>query len=74
MNERPELFEVIYSIEKKMSNRYIQYITFVSQEVRLYKSPKERERYDNQANLFAIISTIEQLERAYRNDFITPNE
>lgn len=44
------------------------------EEVRLYKSPKERERYDNQANLFAIISTIEQLERAYRNDFITPNE
>ena len=40
----------------------------------MYKNPKERERYDNQANLFAIISTIEQLEKAYIRDCITPNE
>ena len=31
-------------------------------------------RYDNQANLFAIISTLEQLEKAYIRDCITPNE
>lgn len=31
-------------------------------------------RYDNQANLFAIISTIEQLEKAYVKDCITPKE
>ncbi|CAF0905249.1 unnamed protein product, partial [Brachionus calyciflorus] len=44
------------------------------EEVRLYKNPKERERYDNQANLFAIVCTLEQLEKAYIRDCITPNE
>ncbi len=38
------------------------------------KTPKDRERFDNQANLFAIISTIEQLEKAYIRDCITANE
>ncbi len=46
----------------------------VQKEVRLYKTPKDRERYDNQANLFAIVSTIEQLEKAYIRDCITANE
>ena len=44
------------------------------EEVKLYKTPKERERYDNQANLFAIVSTLEQLEKAYIKDCIKPNE
>ncbi|RMZ97041.1 vacuolar sorting-associated 28 -like protein [Brachionus plicatilis] len=46
----------------------------IFEEVRLYKSPKEREKYDNQANLFAIVSTLEHLEKAYIHDCIKPNE
>ena len=40
----------------------------------MYKTPKEREKYDNQANLFAIISTLEELEKAYIKDCVTPSE
>jgi ESCRT-I complex subunit VPS28 len=43
-------------------------------EVKLYKNPKDREKYDNQANLFAILSTIQQLEKAYIRDCITSGE
>jgi ESCRT-I complex subunit VPS28 len=44
------------------------------EEVKLYNTPKERESYNNQANLFAILSTLEQLEKAYMKDCIKANE
>jgi len=44
------------------------------EEVKLYKTPKDREKLDNQANLFAIINTLQQLEKAYIRDCITSNE
>jgi ESCRT-I complex subunit VPS28 len=44
------------------------------EEVKLCKSVKEKERYDNLANLFAIITTIQQLEKAYSKDCVTAKE
>ena len=44
------------------------------QEVELYESYKEREAYDNLADLYAIILATEHLERAYSRDAITREE
>lgn len=44
------------------------------EEIKLCKSVKEKERYDNLANLFAIITTIQQLEKAYSKDCVTAKE
>eukprot|EP00128_Syssomonas_multiformis_P003014 Colp12_sorted_trinity150504_noHs@11820 len=44
------------------------------QEVKLANNLQDREKYDNMADLFAIISTIELLEKAYIRDSITPAE
>eukprot|EP00126_Sphaerothecum_destruens_P015450 Sdes_comp9454_c0_seq1m917 len=43
-------------------------------EVKLYSNSKEREKFDNMADLYAIIVSIEYLERAYIKDSITPRE
>ncbi|GAB6028913.1 Vacuolar protein-sorting-associated protein 28 [Chamberlinius hualienensis] len=43
-------------------------------EVRLYRTAREREKYDNMADLFAVINTIQFLEKAYIKDCITPKE
>ncbi|KJE91267.1 vacuolar protein sorting-associated protein 28 [Capsaspora owczarzaki ATCC 30864] len=44
------------------------------QEVKLYTTAKERELYDNMADLFAIIQTLNYLEKAYVRDSISPSE
>ena len=44
------------------------------QEVKLWKNNSEREMYDNMADLFAIVQTVEYLEKAYIRDSITPQE
>lgn len=44
------------------------------QKVELYQSFKERETYDEQANLYAIILATEHLERAYARDAISQKE
>lgn len=44
------------------------------EEVKLFRNAREREKYDNMADLFAIISTLQQLEKAYIRDCITPQE
>ena len=44
------------------------------QEVELYESYKEREAYDNLADLYAVILATEHLERAYARDAITREE
>ncbi|XP_074641050.1 vacuolar protein sorting-associated protein 28 homolog [Tubulanus polymorphus] len=44
------------------------------EEVKLYKTGKEREKYDNMADLFAVINTLQCLEKAYIKDAVTPKE
>jgi ESCRT-I complex subunit VPS28 len=43
-------------------------------EIRLFESSREREAYDEQANLYAILTATEHLERAYARDAISPKE
>ncbi|KXJ29064.1 vacuolar protein sorting-associated protein 28 homolog [Exaiptasia diaphana] len=44
------------------------------EEVKLYKTARERETYDNMADLFSIINTLQCLEKAYIRDAVTPKE
>lgn len=41
------------------------------QEIELYSNSRERQQYDEQANLFAIITATEHLERAYAGNAIS---
>jgi len=43
-------------------------------EVKLFSNNREREMYDNMADLFSIIKTIEALEKAYVRDAVTPED
>jgi ESCRT-I complex subunit VPS28 len=40
----------------------------------LYKNARELEKYDNMAELFAVVKTMQALEKAYIKDCVTPNE
>lgn len=42
------------------------------EEVRLWKNSRERERYDNMADVFSIITTLQALEKAYIKDVVEP--
>uniref|UniRef100_H9GCW7 Vacuolar protein sorting-associated protein 28 homolog n=1 Tax=Anolis carolinensis TaxID=28377 RepID=H9GCW7_ANOCA len=44
------------------------------EEVKLYKNAREREKYDNMAELFAVVKTMQALEKAYIKDCVTPSE
>nr|XP_027206163.1 vacuolar protein sorting-associated protein 28 homolog [Dermatophagoides pteronyssinus] len=44
------------------------------EEVRLYRTAREREHYDNMADLFSVINTLNLLEKAYIRDSITSKE
>jgi len=44
------------------------------EEVRLSKNPREREKYDNLAELFAVLSTLQCLEKAYIRDSVGAKE
>jgi len=44
------------------------------EEVKLYRNAWEREKSDNMADLFSIVTTLQQLEKAYIRDCITPKE
>ncbi|PVU88672.1 hypothetical protein BB560_006348 [Smittium megazygosporum] len=46
----------------------------MDQEIRLYRNFKEREEYDNQANLYSILNSLELLERAHIRDSIDQDE
>jgi hypothetical protein len=46
----------------------------MQQEVKLYNNPKEREMYENMADLYSIIKTTEALERAHMRDAINYEE
>ena len=41
------------------------------EEVRLYRTAEERERYDNMADLYAVINSLQALEKAHIKDCIT---
>jgi len=40
------------------------------EKIQLFQGPREREKYDNMADLYAIIKTVEHLEKAYVKDAI----
>ncbi|XP_060526536.1 vacuolar protein sorting-associated protein 28 homolog [Cylas formicarius] len=44
------------------------------EEVKLHQNTREREKYDNLADLYAVINTLQQLEKAYIRDCVTPKE
>ncbi|XP_048763511.1 vacuolar protein sorting-associated protein 28 homolog isoform X1 [Ostrea edulis] len=44
------------------------------EEVKLSKSAREREKYDNMAELYAVINTLQSLEKAYIKDAVQPKE
>ncbi|XP_043546915.1 vacuolar protein sorting-associated protein 28 homolog isoform X3 [Chiloscyllium plagiosum] len=44
------------------------------EEVKLYKNAREREKYDNMAELFAVVKTLQALEKTYIKDCVTPTE
>ncbi|XP_013404301.1 vacuolar protein sorting-associated protein 28 homolog [Lingula anatina] len=48
--------------------------TELYEEVKLYRSSRDREKYDNMADLFAVINTLQCLEKAYIKDCVTPKE
>ena len=44
------------------------------EEIRLYRTAREREHYDNMADLYSVINTLNCLEKAYIKDSITSKE
>lgn len=44
------------------------------EEVRLHRTSQEREKYDNLADLYAVVNTIQCLEKALIKDSVTPKE
>ena len=49
-------------------------IYLTCQEVKLFRNAREREKYDNMADLFALIQTLQCLEKAYIKDAVTAKE
>nr|CAX70158.1 Vacuolar protein sorting-associated protein 28 homolog [Schistosoma japonicum] len=44
------------------------------EEVKLYRNAREREKYDNLAELYAVINTIQCLQKAYIKDHVESTE
>lgn len=44
------------------------------EEVKLYRNAREREKHDNMAELYAVVSTLQHLEKAYMRDCVKPQE
>lgn len=44
------------------------------EEVKLFRNAREREKYDNMADLFALVNTLQHLEKAFLRDCVTPKE
>lgn len=44
------------------------------EEVKLFRHAREREKFDNMADLFALVATLQNLEKAYIRDCVTPQE
>ena len=43
-------------------------------EIKLYENAREREEYDNRANVFSLIQAIQALEKAYIKDAVSPQD
>ena len=46
----------------------------LEEEVKLYENARQREEFDNRANVFSLIKTIEALEKAYIKDAVAPDQ
>ncbi|KAE8751947.1 hypothetical protein FOCC_FOCC001424 [Frankliniella occidentalis] len=44
------------------------------EDVKLFRNAREREKYDNMADLFALVNTLQHLEKAFLRDCVTPKE
>ncbi|KAI1295451.1 Vacuolar protein sorting-associated protein 28 -like protein [Halotydeus destructor] len=44
------------------------------EEARLFRTSREREKYDNLADLYAVINSLQALEKAHIKDCVTPKE
>ncbi|XP_015430731.1 PREDICTED: uncharacterized protein LOC107187211 isoform X2 [Dufourea novaeangliae] len=62
----PEIVGIIMSVTQDRPELY--------EEVKLYKNAREREKHDNQADLYAVVNTLQHLEKAYIRDCVTPKE
>ena len=63
---RPELMEEV----SKNENIEHGIDPMLCYQVRLYRNPREREKIDNLAELFAVINTLQCLEKAYIRDSV----
>ena len=43
-------------------------------EVKAFENSQERERLDNNAEVYSIVKTIQTLEKAYSKDYIKPEQ
>ncbi|XP_035734272.1 uncharacterized protein LOC118447021 isoform X2 [Vespa mandarinia] len=62
----PDIVGTIMSVAQDRPELY--------EEVKLYKNAREREKHDNQADLYAVVNTLQHLEKAYIRDCVTPKE
>lgn len=44
------------------------------EDVKLFRNAREREKYDNMADLFAVVNTLQHLEKAFLRDCVTSKE
>lgn len=49
-------------------------MTDIQQEVKNYSNAREREQVDNEADVFALVQTIQMLEKAYIKDAVHSQE
>lgn len=66
--------EIANKQKKKQRNNTKMEPSDSHEEIPLYETSRERDLYDEQANLFSIITATEHLERAYARDAIEPKE
>lgn len=59
---------------RRLEKRYDTNRPELYEEVKLFRNAREREKYDNMADFFALIQTLQCLEKAYIKDAVTPKE
>ena len=71
-DNRPELMEEVkFRIPTSLQLSFpINKDSNFPHQVRLYRNPREREKIDNLAELFAVINTLQCLEKAYIKDSV----
>ncbi len=65
---------VFQNLGMSQMQRPIPPVPGLDQEVKLYDNARQREEFDNRANVFSLIKTIEALEKAYIKDAVTPDQ